>query len=108
MHLKTWVEIETTKGTQFITSYRGQIDTEKLQLYISGQLTDTFIKLERVYWVNDSAQTDPAPIYIAYGSSQTRYYDFVGDIYLKPEHICCISTLHGNEARHLFSESLGH
>ena len=108
MNLKTWVEIETTKGTQTTYTYRGQVDTEKLDLYISGTLSEGILRLEKVYWVNDFVQSENDSFYVVYGLSQNKYYDFAGDLYLRIEHISCISTMNGMEGLHIFSDISEH
>ena len=105
MSSKIWVEIETTKGIQNIFSYRGQVDIGVLNSFTSGNLSQGVIKIENVYWRNDSATSINDPLYIAYGMSETSYFDFSGDIYLKSEHVSCISTLKGLEAAQLFKAS---
>lgn len=103
MNTKIWIELETTKGGNLNTfTYRGQINKEHFDAWISGQLRAGIIKMEQVYWTTGSTNPDE-PLYVGYGFANTTYFDFTGDLYLKVDDICSISPLHGREAHQLFA-----
>ena len=97
MDTQIWVDIETTKSTDGLWTLKGQIQKTVFDGVISNQLTKGYIKLEKVYWTSST--------YDEYGNPQgeklTEYgghgklKDYLGDMYLKVEHIVSVSPIDG-------------
>ncbi len=48
---KIWVEVQTTRGINELFFYRGLLDVEEFNGWVTGRLTKNCIKLERTYWI---------------------------------------------------------
>ena len=44
-----WVKIETTKGSDDVWSFKGQVVKSIFESIVSGQLTSGFFKMKQVY-----------------------------------------------------------
>lgn len=107
-----WVKVETTKATDDIWSFKGQLPSTVFDAILSNQLTRGFIKLDKVYWINtkyDDYGNEDGLELCEYGE-KGRLEAYRGDLFLKVEHLVSIAPLDreidvarfkGKEEKHL-------
>ena len=92
-----WVDIETTKATNRVVGYKGQIQKSVFEGIVSNQLTSGYIKLDKVYWTSakydDFGSPDGEELF-QFGS-KGNFIAYLGETFLKIEHLVSISPIDG-------------
>jgi hypothetical protein len=83
---RVWVEVEVNKYTEGITVFRGQMLKSDIDGWISGELVDCAIKLEKTYWFLEDGLC-------VLGKGEDHVKHYTGDTYLRADTIMVIFIL---------------
>ncbi len=96
MNELVWVKIETTKSSDDIWTFKGQILKAVFEGIISNQLKQGYFKLENVYWIiteYDDYGEEKGRNLRQYGKGKLDA--LYGDLYLKIEQLVSLAPIDG-------------
>ncbi|MEM7012365.1 MAG: hypothetical protein AAF585_12875 [Verrucomicrobiota bacterium] len=90
-----WFEIETSKGTPAVLNYRGRVDPEIVEKILSGELTEGWLTIRNVYYVEEQpAETQQyLDVCIRKFGRDGAFVNMSGVKHLRIEHIVSISPM---------------
>lgn len=94
-----WIELETNKGGDSISCYRGNIRRYDFERIIGNDNDIGFIKVSSVYWTDymwDEVSNVRREVVTRLGGSG-KYECFSGVVYLRAEHIVSLYLIDGYE-----------
>ena len=97
------IHIESNKGTEYITTYRGYLEIEIYESIISNRLKSGFITLSNVYWIEEKYNEDNElnKVVITRLGKDGIFKGHKGQIHLKVEHIVVIHPLKETDIQEL-------
>lgn len=90
-----WVKIETTRGTDEIYSFKGQLLEAVFNSIVSNQVASDYIQLNKTYWISTSYDDDGNKVgekLFEYGVTE-HLKAYRGDIFLRIEHVVSIAPI---------------
>lgn len=90
-----WVEIETTKSTDEVWTFKGQMQKVVFDGIVSNRLASGYLKLDKVYWIAGSYDENGNRVgdkLFEYGEGN-KLKAYRGDMYLKIENLVSISPI---------------